>query len=126
MKKHFRKLAIILSLALSVCSLAGCGKKEDAQKDTLTVAFRNEPANMDPTGSSSLTAFCIQFQNFDRLIINNGDGTYSPSLAKEWEQIDPLTYRFHLQEGVKFHDGSEMTADDILMAKHVRQLINIQ
>lgn len=44
MKKHFRKLAIILSLALSVCSLAGCGKKEDAQKDTLTVAFRNEPA----------------------------------------------------------------------------------
>ena len=114
MKKHFRKLAIILSLALSVCSLAGCGKKEDAQKDTLTVAFRNEPANMDPTGSSSLTAFCIQFQNFDRLIINNGDGTYSPSLAKEWEQIDPLTYRFHLQEGVKFHDGSEMTADDVV------------
>ena len=46
MKKHFRKLAIILSLALSVCSLAGCGKKEDAKKDTLTVAFRNEPANM--------------------------------------------------------------------------------
>lgn len=114
MKKHFRKLAAILSLALSLGVLSGCSQSSDAEKDTLTVAFRNEPANMDPTGSSSLTAFCIQFQNFDRLIINNGDGTFSPSLAKEWEQIDPLTYRFYLQEGVKFHDGSEMTAEDVV------------
>ena len=114
MKKNARKLAVILSLALAAGALAGCGKSEDTKKDTLTVAFRNEPANMDPTGSSSLTAFCIQFQNFDRLVINNGDGTFSPSLAKEWEQIDPLTYRFYLQEGVKFHDGSEMTAEDVV------------
>ena len=114
MKKHLEKLAVILLLVMSVCLFAGCNKQANSKKDTLTVAFRNEPANMDPTGSSSLTAFCIQFQNFDRLIINNGDGTFAPSLAKEWEQIDSLTYRFHLQEGVKFHDGSEMTADDVV------------
>lgn len=92
MKKYICRLAVILTLALLVCLIPGCGKEGEEKKDTLTVAFRNEPANMDPTGSSALTAFCIQFQNFDRLIINNGDGTYSPSLAKEWEQIDPLTY----------------------------------
>lgn len=114
MKKYICRLAVILTLALLVCLIPGCGKEGEEKKDTLTVAFRNEPANMDPTGSSALTAFCIQFQNFDRLIINNGDGTYSPSLAKEWEQIDPLTYRFHLREGVKFHDGSEMTAEDVV------------
>ena len=114
MKKHIRKLAAIFILALSVSVCSGCQNSGDTQKDTLTVAFRNEPANMDPTGSSALTAFCIQFQNFDRLIVNNGDGTFSPSLAKEWEQIDPLTYRFYLEEGVKFHDGSEMTAEDVV------------
>lgn len=114
MKKHLEKLAVILLLVMSVCLFAGCNKQANSKKDILTVAFRNEPANMDPTGSSSLTAFCIQFQNFDRLIINNGDGTFAPSLAKEWEQIDSLTYRFYLQEGVKFHDGSEMTADDVV------------
>lgn len=114
MKKHIRKLAAIFILALSVSVCSGCQNSGDTPKDTLTVAFRNEPANMDPTGSSALTAFCIQFQNFDRLIVNNGDGTFSPSLAKEWEQIDPLTYRFYLEEGVKFHDGSEMTAEDVV------------
>ena len=114
MKKRIRMLAIILSIVLAMGVLSGCGQGGSTQKDTLTVAFRSEPANLDPTGSSSLTAFCIQFENFDRLIINNGDGTYSPSLAKEWEQIDPLTYRFYLEEGVKFHDGSEMTAEDVV------------
>jgi len=114
MSKKIRLIALVLSMALVVGMMAGCSKEDAGARDTLTVAYRNEPANMDPTGSSSLTAFCIQFQNFDRLIINNGDGTFSPSLAKKWEQIDDLTFRFYLQEGVKFHDGSEMTAEDVV------------
>ena len=65
MKKYICRLAVILTLALLVCLIPGCGKEGEEKKDTLTVAFRNEPANMDPTGSSALTAFCIQFQNFD-------------------------------------------------------------
>ena len=89
MKKHLRKIAVALSLALSVSLLSGCGKSSTTQKDTLTIAFRNEPANMDPTGSSALTAFCIQFQNFDRLIINNGMEHTLPLWQKSGNKLIP-------------------------------------
>ena len=35
-------------------------------------------------------------------------------LASSWEQTDPLTYIIHLRQGVKFHDGHELTADDVV------------
>ena len=37
-----------------------------------------------------------------------------PSLAESWENPDPLTYVFYLRQGVKFHNGREMTADDVV------------
>jgi len=63
MSKKIRLIALVLSMALVVGMMAGCSKEDAGARDTLTVAYRNEPANMDPTGSSSLTAFCIQFQD---------------------------------------------------------------
>ena len=37
-----------------------------------------------------------------------------PELAETWEQTDPTTYIFHIRKGVKFHDGSDLTADDVV------------
>ena len=87
---------------------------ERITKDALRVAFRNEPNTMDPTGSTSLTAFAICYEIFDRLIEDNGDGTFSPSLAESWEQVDDLTMRFHLRDDVYFHNGEKMTAEDVV------------
>jgi peptide/nickel transport system substrate-binding protein len=36
-----------------------------------------------------------------------------PRLATSWERTDDVTWRFHLRQGIKFHDGKEMTADDV-------------
>jgi peptide/nickel transport system substrate-binding protein len=36
-----------------------------------------------------------------------------PEFAESWRQIDPVTYECHLREGVHFHDGSRMTAEDV-------------
>jgi peptide/nickel transport system substrate-binding protein len=40
------------------------------------------------------------------------DGTVTPNLAESWEQVDAKTYVYKLHQGVKFHDGSEMAAED--------------
>jgi peptide/nickel transport system substrate-binding protein len=38
----------------------------------------------------------------------------APGVADSWEQVDPLTYVYHLRDGVTFHDGSPVTTDDVV------------
>ena len=53
-------------------------------------------------------------QTNDPLIARDNAGALHPALATSWEQVDPTTVRFHLRQGVKFTDGVEFTADDVV------------
>lgn len=51
---------------------------------------------------------------FNGLTAHDGDNQVIPSLAKSWEfDEDSCTYTFHLEEGVKWHDGEDFTANDV-------------
>src|SRR5947199_7103621 len=51
---------------------------------------------------------------WENLLNRDGKGTLIPMLAERWEVLDSgRTWRFHLRKGVRFHDGSELTADDV-------------
>ena len=51
---------------------------------------------------------------FDGLTDHDGDNQIIPRLAKSWEYDEEnLTYTFHLEEGVKWHDGEPFTAEDV-------------
>ena len=39
-----------------------------------------------------------------------------PGLAERWEIVDPLKWRFYLRKGVKFHNGEDFTADDVVFS----------
>jgi len=53
---------------------------------------------------------------FDALVWRNADMQLVPGLAESWEAVDNLTYVFHLRKGVRFHNGEEFTADDVLFS----------
>jgi peptide/nickel transport system substrate-binding protein len=59
-----------------------------------------------PTGS-------VIWSLFDSLVRRGPDGSDLPRLAVSWERPDGLTWRFHLRRGVRFHDGSPLTAADV-------------
>jgi peptide/nickel transport system substrate-binding protein len=80
----------------------------------LVIAINRELTAMDPHKSSESAIRMITQQIFDTLVRYDGeDMNIVPLLAESWEQPNDTTYIFHLREGVKFHDGSEMTADDV-------------
>ena len=67
------------------------------------------------TTSLSPTIFSIA-AIYDGLTRFDDDGALRPALAESWEQIDPLTWRFHLRPGVMFSNGAPLTSEAFVTA----------
>ncbi|MBQ6519942.1 MAG: hypothetical protein IJI14_14555 [Anaerolineaceae bacterium] len=87
---------------------------EGVHHDTLMVAFDREPKSLLPYVSNDTGTAPLTHQYFESLLAVDKDMNLKPCLAVSWEMIDELSYRFHLREGVKFQDGSDFTAADVL------------
>jgi peptide/nickel transport system substrate-binding protein len=84
-----------------------------ALAQTLTIGVRGGPDSIDPHFTATGTHAEALKQVFDTLVWS-GDGLeIEPRLAESWRAIDPTTWEFKLKRGVKFHDGSDFTADDV-------------
>lgn len=82
--------------------------------DTVTVAYHKEPRSLIPYGSLDVGTSQHSSEVYDSLLALNSEGDLEPCLATSWEQIDDTHYRFKLREGVKFHNGNDFNADDVL------------
>jgi peptide/nickel transport system substrate-binding protein len=87
---------------------------DDKYGGTLRVAFQNEWAGLDPHVVSSYSSYQILFNVVEGLTRYDDDLNLQPALAESWERSeDGLTWTFKLREGVMFHNGREMTAEDV-------------
>jgi len=84
------------------------------QEGVLRVAAGN-PATLDPLTASADTEIAFLNAAYDYLIDTNAQSELIPRLAESWDvSEDGLTYTVKIREGVTFHDGSELTLDDVL------------
>ena len=87
-----------------------------AARTDINVGLVLEPPNLDPTTGGAAAAIReVTYANiFEGLTRLDQTGSVRPDLAKSWDiSPDGLTYTFHLQTGVKFHDGTPFSADDV-------------
>jgi len=80
----------------------------------LTIALSSEPTSIDPHFHNLTPNNSLASHFFDALVIFDEKQQVTPGLASSWKPIDDLTWEFKLREGVKFHDGSPFTADDVV------------
>ena len=82
---------------------------------SLTVAMQLEPPHLDPTSAAAGAIDSVTYSNiFEGLTRFMGDGSVVPGLAESWEiSGDGRVYTFKLHEGVMFHDGTVMDAEDV-------------
>ena len=107
-----------LGAAILAAVLLGAGAMPaTAQKsaDTLRIVMRDALPNIDPYFNNLRTGVVMHHQGWDALVYRNPDTfKLEPLLATEWKLPDPTTIEFTLRPGVKFHDGSPFTADDVV------------
>lgn len=106
---HLRNLVLGASTAALMAGSAF------AQQTDLTIAIQLEPPHMDPTSAAAGAIDSVLYSNvFEGLTRFMADGSVVPGLAASWEiSEDGLTYTFTLRDGVKFHDGTTMDAEDV-------------
>ncbi|WDY52571.1 ABC transporter substrate-binding protein [Vibrio fluvialis] len=97
-----------------VVALMAAGLSFAASAADITVAYDADPVSLDPHEQLSGGTLQLSHMVFDPLVRYTQDLDFEPRLAKSWERLDDKTVRFHLREGVKFHSGNTMTADDVV------------
>ena len=108
------KKALVVTALLSSFSHSVFAEPSTAHSRDVTVAFSSDPTSLDPY--EQLSAGMMQYDHlvFDPLVrIGKGNKIY-PRLAKKWQQVSPTVLRFYLHQGVKFHSGNTMNADDVI------------
>ncbi|MDR3542274.1 MAG: ABC transporter substrate-binding protein [Desulfosporosinus sp.] len=122
MKRVKKIMALALSTALVLVALTGCGGGSTASNssaskpnDTLVYAQGAEPRGLDPALVDDGESAKVMSNIYEGLLKYDKDSTkVEPSLAKSWDvSPDGLTYTFHLQQGVKFQDGTDFNADAV-------------
>ncbi|HYR35333.1 MAG TPA: ABC transporter substrate-binding protein, partial [Burkholderiales bacterium] len=87
-----------------------------AQAKPFRWASQGDPQTIDPHSQNELLTNSVNGQMYETLVNRGKNLEIVPVLATEWKQVDPLTWRFTLRQGVKFHDGTPFTADDVLFS----------
>ncbi|MBS7527499.1 ABC transporter substrate-binding protein [Fusibacter paucivorans] len=133
MFRKFNVLAIVLAMMIA---MTGCGGSSSNTSQNSDASASNNASSdagntgaaaakiirrsvsgtpkVDPAVGSDGGSTLAMVNLYDSLVYPVADGTVEPSLAESWEVSDDnLTYTFKVREGVKFHNGDTMTANDV-------------
>ena len=105
------KLKALLAAVAVAASLAG-----PAGAQTLRWAAQNDILTMDPHSQNHATTNAILMHAYEGLTRYGPTYQIEPALATKWTFITPTQVRFELRKGVKFHDGTPFTADDVVFS----------
>jgi peptide/nickel transport system substrate-binding protein len=105
---------VVLLVGLFVLAASGASQGQPQAGGTLVLAQAGEPPGLDVHKQTSHVAWRIFELVYSTLVEFDKDLNIVPHLAKSWDiSTDGLTYTFYLNQGVKFHNGQELTAEDV-------------
>lgn len=127
MKQKKRLGAFFCALGLIFSLLAGCSgggeplppsqahepEEPMAREDSIIIATMSEPPSLSPTGHSSIAGDYMNLLTYSTLFRLDMEMNPQPHLVEEYQAVSDTLWRFRLREGVRFHDGTTLTAQDV-------------
>ena len=139
--KKSRLLALTLVMAMMFAMLAGCSSKEtttatkapagetttaaggnaaapsDNVRKDIVIAKASDVVGADPHDVNDTSSSAALRHMYNSLLVRKTEtGELQPCLAESWEIPDDLTYKMKLREGVKFHNGNDFNAEDVVFS----------
>lgn len=104
-----KRLLVFLCLTLALVSAHGASR-------TLRWSSAGDVLTFDYHAAADTFSQIVGEQIYEGLVRRGKDTKFEPALAESWEVRSPLRWRFRLRQGVKFHDGTMLTADDVVFS----------
>ncbi|MGO4915954.1 ABC transporter substrate-binding protein [Pseudogemmobacter sp. W21_MBD1_M6] len=104
--KTLQKVLMASAMALCIASPA-------AQASELVVGFTLDADTLDPANHRKRETETIIRNMYDGILTRDPDMKVVPEIAESFVQVSPTVYDFKIRSGIKFHDGSELTAEDV-------------
>ncbi len=120
-----RLLTTMVTLCAAGFLLVACGEaprqdnatsqpaQTEQRLNTLRWSAKADALTFDPHAQNETPTLTALTQVYERLIGRAPDLTLVPELATSWEAIEPTVWEVRLRDGVTFHDGTPLTADDV-------------
>lgn len=114
-------LGAVAALALSLPAFAQA-PAVPPQRATLSVDLPGQPATLDPHVQWDTDSYTVYRNIFDNLVTRNVEGRIVGQVATAWTYANPTTIDFTIRNDIRFHDGTPLTAEDVVFS--VQRIIN--
>lgn len=118
MKKYLKKLtALIAALTVAAAAFTGCSSNTKTVKPTsLNFGLPGDIVSLDPAFDYDSNTTPVVSQICEGLLAYDSNNKLINVIAKSWKAVDNLTYVYNIRDDVKFSDGSQLTADDVVFS----------
>ena len=106
-----RTATILIASVIGAMAVVGM-----ANAKTIRIGNQGDALSLDPHSLNEMLQLSVTGNVYEPLVSRNKDLSLAPGLATKWSQLTPSVWRFELRQGVKFHDDTPFTADDVLFS----------
>ena len=114
---NYKKLTLLISLISAGLIVTACSDKSKTSSNLITVDLGADISTLDPQMTEDVQSSRVAYDLFEGLVTQDQSNKPIPGLAEKWDiSPDGKIYTFHLRSGIKFSDGSPITAADVVFS----------
>ena len=104
------------AVCVAIVALAVAAAKPAGAENILRWSSATEPLSFDPHAANHTPTAAETSQVYEPLVDFNSSYEIEPALAIAWKLTSPTTWQFNLRRGVRFHDGTPFTSEDVVFS----------